>query len=118
MIFGLGQEFRAFGRPVLVDLLDVGHPDIEEGARAVWVWWRGQGDGRFVVCRPATLVEDEPGIRHLHDYRVALDQHLASEYLLIEVSRASLVGDDQEMGQDETVLRRGKGIRDHLLTSS
>src|SRR5207249_3655472 len=84
MIFGLGQEFHALRRPVLVDLLDVGHPDVEERARAVRVWWRGQGHGRFVVGRPATFVEDEPGIRYLHDHRVARDQDLPSENLLIE----------------------------------
>src|ERR1700737_1063810 len=115
MDFRLGQKRRTLGRPFLVDLLDVGHPDVEEGAGAVRVRRRRQRDGRLVVGRSAPLIEDQPGVGDLHDYRIALDQHGAAEDLLVEVTRTILVRYHQEVGDDEAVLWCWKVIGIHLV---
>jgi hypothetical protein len=65
--------------PHRVDLLDVGDANVKERARAVGIRRRLKRDGRLVVGGPAPFVEDQPSIGHLHDDRVALEQHLAVE---------------------------------------
>ena len=86
MVFGLGQELGALGRPFLVSLLDVGDPDVHEGAGAVRVLWGFERDGGLVIGWAATGVEDQPCVRDLHDDRISLQHHLAIEDLLIEVA--------------------------------
>src|SRR6266566_1195615 len=54
VVFGLSQELGAFGRPFLVGLLDVGDPDVHEGAGAVRVLWGFERDRRLVIGRAAT----------------------------------------------------------------
>jgi hypothetical protein len=49
VVLWLGEELGALRRPLPVDLVDVGDTDVEEGAGAVGVGGRGEGDGRLVV---------------------------------------------------------------------
>src|SRR5260370_2345338 len=114
MVLRLGEKLRAFGRPVFVGFLNVRDPDVEKGAGAVRVGRRRKGDGRLVVRGPATYVQDEPRIGHLHDHRIALDEHLAVEDPLVEVTGAILVRDDQEVGDHEALFWCRKVIWVHI----
>src|SRR5438128_8014958 len=102
-------------RPVLVDLADVRDPDVEEGARAVWIGRGGQGNRGLVIGRAAALVEDQPGVGDLHDDGVALQYYLAVEDLAVKVAGPVLVGDHQELGDDEAVFRCRKVTRVHAI---
>src|SRR5215472_2220684 len=60
VVFRLGKELCALGRPLLVDPGDVRDPNVEERAREVGVGrWR-QRDCRLVVSGAAADVEDQP----------------------------------------------------------
>src|SRR5262249_18049390 len=114
MVLWLGEKLRASGRPFFVCLLNVRHSDVHEGAGAVRVGRGGQGHGRLVIRRPAADVQDDPGVGDLHDHRIALDEHLAIEDLFVELAGTILVRDDQEVGDDEALLGRGKVIWVHV----
>src|SRR5438067_6117104 len=86
VVFGVGQELGAFGRPFLVGLLDVGNPDVHKGAGAVRVLWGFECDRRLVIGWPATGVQDQPCVRDLEDHGISLQHYLAVEDLLIEVA--------------------------------
>src|SRR5215471_2857878 len=91
MVLWLGEKLRASGRPFLVRLLNIRHPDVHEGAGAVRVGRGGQGHGRLVIRRPAADVQDDPGVGDLHDHGIALDEHLAVEDLFVEFTGTILV---------------------------
>jgi hypothetical protein len=52
VVLWLGEKLRAPCRPLPVDLVDVGDTDVEEGAGAVGIGGRGEGDGWLVVGGP------------------------------------------------------------------
>src|SRR5713101_8676314 len=114
MVLRLGEKLRAFGRPVFVGLLNIRDPDVEEGAGAVRVGRGGQGHGWLVIRRPAADVQDEPGVGDLHDHWIALDEHLAIEDPLVEVTGTILVRDDQEVGDYEAIFWCRKVIWVHI----
>src|SRR5262249_52327312 len=106
--FGFGEEVRTLSRPLLVDLVDVGDPDIDKRARSVELRRRFEGDLRLVVGWTASGVQNQPRVRDLHDHWVALVYHLTVEERLVELTRAILIGHDKEVRQDEAFLGRGE----------
>src|SRR5882672_9501672 len=114
VILGLREELGALGRPFGVDLLDVRDTDVEESAGTVGVWWRREGHGGLVVGRAAPDVEDQPGVGDLHDDWVALEKNLPVEERLIEVTGPVLIGDHQEVRENEALFRCRKVLRVHL----
>src|SRR5713101_4565299 len=118
MILRLGEELGALRRPFLVGLGNVGDANVEECARAVGVRRRSESHGGLVVRRTATDIEDQPGVRNLHDDRVALEENLAVEQRSIELTGPVLVGNHQKVRNDETAFRRGKVLRVHLTSST
>src|SRR5260370_8798918 len=113
VVLWLGEELRALGRPLLVHPGDIRYADVEERARAVGVGRRRQCNRRFVVSWTAANIEDEPRIGDLHDHRVTFYENLCIEQRSIELPGAVLIGDDQKMRQNETILRRWEVVLVH-----
>src|SRR5215207_7168560 len=61
-VLGRGEESGAAGGPGLVHRLDVGDPDVEEGADAVGVGRGLQDDRGLVVGGTAADVDDDPAV--------------------------------------------------------
>src|SRR5919199_6730863 len=57
---GWGEELGPAGAPLLVGGLDVGHPEVEEGAGPSWIGRWLQDDLGFVIGRSSTDVDDHP----------------------------------------------------------
>src|SRR3989454_7485314 len=110
VVLRLGQEMSSLRRPFPINLGDVGDAHVEKGARSIRIRWRRERDRRLVVSRSTAAVENQPAVGHLHNHGVALDQHLPVEQFLVEVARSILVGDDEEVGEDEAVLGGGKVV--------
>src|SRR6267378_4051948 len=114
VVLRLGQEFGALCGPFLISLGYVGDADVQECAGTVWVGRRCESDRGLVVGRSTSGVEDQPGVRDLHDDWVALHENLSVKNRWVEVARPILVGDNQKICDDEANSRRRKVIRVHL----
>src|SRR5712691_4025428 len=74
---------------------------------------RGESDIGLIVGGTAAHIEDQPRVRDLHDYRVALQHHLPAEQRPVELTGTVLIGHHEEMRDDEAFLRRGKVVWVH-----
>jgi hypothetical protein len=74
--------------------------------KALTVSGSGKRDGRFVRGRAAAVVEDQPRVGELKDDRVTVPHHLGTEHSRVIVARSVLIGDHEEMCDDEAVARR------------
>src|SRR5215211_7861541 len=108
VVLGRGEEHRPFGAPLLVDGLDVGHPEVQEGAGPAGVAGRLQDDVGLVVGRPATDVDDHPAVGQLDDRRLAVEHDPAAEHAGVEVAGAGHVRGDDEVGEHESLARGGE----------
>src|SRR5271167_3805846 len=62
MLLGRRQELGAPRAPLRVHSLDVRNPDVEEAAHPIWVGLRLERDGRLVVRRTSSEVDDDPDL--------------------------------------------------------
>src|SRR5215216_610485 len=77
---GWGEELGPPGAPLLVGGLDIGHPEIEEGAGASGVGRWFQDDLGLVIGRSSTDVDDHPAVGQLDDRWLAVQHDLTAEH--------------------------------------
>jgi hypothetical protein len=92
------QELRALSSPLLVDGMDVGDTEIEEGVEAVRVVVQIEDDVGLVRRRTAPDVDHDPDVGELHKGRRARSHHLTTEDLAVEAGRGLDVPGDDEVG--------------------
>ena len=74
VIFGCGEEPSPLLPPVVVDRSDVGDADVEERAGAMRIGWSLEDDVGLVIGGPATLVQDQPGVRDPDGHLIEVGQ--------------------------------------------
>src|SRR6266849_912068 len=114
VVLRLREELCPLRRPFLVDLMNVRDANVEERTRPVRIGRGLQSDRGLVVSGPTAHIEDQPRIRDLHDDRVALKQNLPAEHRPIELPGPVLIGDDEKVSDDETLLRGREVFWVHL----
>jgi len=70
------DKFRSPCTPVVIDRLNIRHPNVEEAADAVRVGRSLERDRRLVVGGPATDVANDPAVRERDERRLALPNAL------------------------------------------
>src|SRR4029453_773076 len=98
---GWGEELGPPRAPLLIDGLDIGHPEVEEGAGPSGIGRWFQHDLGLVIGRSATDVDDHPTIGHLADRWLPVPHPLPAEHPGVEVPGAGHVRGHDEMGQHE-----------------
>src|SRR5215208_4597585 len=86
---GWGEELGPTGAPLLVGGLDIGHPEVEEGAGPSGIGRWLEYDLGLVIGRSSTHVDDHPAIGQFDDRRLAVQHDLAAEHAGVEVPRAN-----------------------------
>src|SRR5262245_51874593 len=86
VLLGRSQELRALAPPFFVRLLDVCHANVQKRARLVPVVRWLEDDIRFVICRAATDVDDDPSVGELDGRRFPLGHDLAAQHIPVEGS--------------------------------
>lgn len=83
---------------------DVGDAQVKEATHHARLSRRRHRHQRFVGGRPATGVQDQPGIGQLDDGRIARADHTSAQYIDIEGDGAIDVGNRQEKTDEHTCL--------------
>src|SRR3954451_24584991 len=109
-----GQELSASPAPLRVHGVDVGDPDVEEAAGHAPVARGLESDGRLVVGRAATGVDDDPAVGERHVRRLARPDGGATQHVGVEAPGTLHVIGDEEVGQAHLVA--GPAAVRHLLT--
>src|SRR5262245_6715439 len=70
---------------------------------------RRRGDHvQLIVGRPATRVDDDPTIAKSYHRGVMFSNNFTAQHIAIKIARTILVGNDEQMRDDETLARRWK----------
>src|SRR3954452_20663836 len=90
VLLGWSQEVSSPSAPFGVHGVNVSNADVEEAADPVGVGWRLQRDGRLVVGRPATGIDDDPAIGqgHIGEPARAGEGEPAAQYFGVEAPGA------------------------------
>src|SRR5215467_13391589 len=99
VLFRWREELGASRAPLRIDRVDVRDPDVEEAADQVWIARCLECDGRLVLGRTATHVDDDPAVGERHVCRLTRAGDLATEHLGIEATGALHVVRNDEVGQ-------------------
>src|SRR5262245_31698295 len=107
VLLRLREKVRASRPPLLVHRLDVCHANVEEAAGPIRIRRYLERDGRLVVRRTATDVDDDPAVREGNDRRLALSHRLTAEYLGVEAPGAGDIVRHDEVRQHDAFSRDG-----------
>src|ERR1700678_3470636 len=106
----LGNKLGSSTTPAFVARLNIGNADIHKAADGIGAGGDAERDRRFVGCRTAADVEDDPRVRDLDvawsAAAVAPAENATSEDLLVKSSRSFDVRNGEKVRDGKAILRR------------
>src|SRR6202453_1383227 len=110
LVLWLGNKLCSSPGPEFVARLNIGDADIHKAADGIGVGGDAERDRRFVGCRTAADVDNEPNVRDLDvawsAAAIAPAQNATAEDPFVKSSRSFDVRDGEKMRDGKPILRR------------